>query len=81
MAQKKNRENTNGDWQTAAEDSQRRLNMLDDRLDNIDSIVSALVERVMHQAAVIKVNCPHCGQNVEVAVIGNLKSSGNSHKS
>lgn len=80
MAQKKSRDNTSREWQTAAEETKRQLDMLDERLDNIDSIVSALVERVMKQAAVIKVNCPHCGHNIEVSIVGNLKSS-NNHKS
>ncbi len=48
----------------------RRLDMIDERLDNIDSMVSAVIERVMNQALTIQTVCPHCGHNVEVALIG-----------
>jgi len=51
----------------------KRIDMLDDRLDNIDSIVSVVAERVMSQLVTIIVTCPHCGKEIEVAVIGNQK--------
>jgi hypothetical protein len=55
------------------EDIKRHLDMLDQRLDNIDSIVSAVAERVMNQPLVINITCPHCGHNVEISIIGNMK--------
>ncbi len=51
----------------------KRLNMLDQRLDNIDSVVSALVERVMNQLIAIGITCPHCGRSMEFNLIGNRK--------
>jgi len=51
----------------------KRLDMLDDRLDNIDSMVTAVAERVMNQPITINVVCPHCGQNMEIAIIGSQK--------
>ncbi len=51
----------------------QRLDALDQRLDNIDSVVSAVVERVMRQPVIISVTCPHCGKRVEINVIGNEK--------
>jgi tetrahydromethanopterin S-methyltransferase subunit G len=51
----------------------RRLDMLDHRLDNIDSMVTAVAERVMKQPIVINITCPHCGKNIEIAIIGNEK--------
>jgi hypothetical protein len=51
----------------------RRLDMLDHRLDNIDSMVTAVAERVMKQPIVISITCPHCGKNIEIAIIGNEK--------
>lgn len=51
----------------------KRLDMLDQRLDNIDSMVSAVVERVMNRPITLIVTCPHCGKNVEIAVIGSEK--------
>ena len=50
-----------------------RLDMLDQRLDNIDSVVSALVERVMKQPITINVSCSKCGNNMAIALVGNEK--------
>ncbi len=51
----------------------RRLDMLDQRLDNIDSVVTAVVERVMSQPITINITCPQCGRNMEIAIIGKEK--------
>ena len=51
----------------------QRLDVLDDRLDNIDSMVSAVAERVMSQLVTVIVTCPHCGKDIEVAVVGSQK--------
>lgn len=51
----------------------KRLDMLDQRLDNIDSVVSAVVERVVKQPITLNMTCPHCGKNVEIAIVGSEK--------
>jgi hypothetical protein len=51
----------------------RRLDMLDQRLDNIDSMVTAVAERVMRQPLTLNIVCPHCGKNIEIALIGQNK--------
>lgn len=51
----------------------KRLDMLDQRLDNIDSIVSAVAERVMKQPITFNVTCSKCGQRLEIAIIGTEK--------
>ena len=51
----------------------KRLDLLDERLDNIDTIVSTLVERVMKQTMTVDVVCPHCGRNLAVNVVGVVK--------
>jgi len=51
----------------------KRLDMLDRRLDNIDSMVTAVAERVMNQPVTLNVVCPHCGKNLEIAIIGSQK--------
>ena len=51
----------------------KRLDMLDQRLDNIDSVVSAVVERVMQQPITLNVTCSNCGRNIEIAIIGTEK--------
>jgi len=51
----------------------QRLDMLDQRLDNIDSMVTAVAERVMSQLITIDITCPHCGKDIEVAMVGTQK--------
>jgi tetrahydromethanopterin S-methyltransferase subunit G len=51
----------------------QRLDMLDQRLDNIDSMVTAVAERVMSQLITINITCPHCGKDIEVAMVGSQK--------
>ena len=54
----------------------QRLDMLDQRLDNIDSVVTAVVERVMKQPLTLNIICPNCGKRIEIALIGNEKPTG-----
>ena len=58
------------------EQLEKRLEMLDQRLDNIDSVVTALVERVMRQSVNIEVTCPKCGSVIHTTLTGNTKISG-----
>jgi len=55
------------------EQVKRRLDMLDQRLDNIDSMVTAVAERVMKQPITLNITCPNCGKNIEITIIGNEK--------
>ena len=54
----------------------RRLDMLDQRLDNIDSIVTAVAERVMNQPITLNITCSHCGKNIEITIMGRGKPTG-----
>ena len=54
----------------------KRLEMLDQRLDNIDSVVTALVERAMRQPVSMEVTCPKCGSVIQVTLTGGTKLSG-----
>lgn len=54
----------------------KRLEMLDDRLDNMDSIVTSLVERVMARPLVIEVTCPNCGQTIQINVTSGVRLRG-----
>jgi hypothetical protein len=56
-----------------AEDIKRRLDMVDQRLDSIDSMVTAVAERVMNQPVTLNITCPHCGKNIEITIIGSQK--------
>ena len=51
----------------------RQVELLDQRLDNIDSMVSAVAERVMSQLVALNLTCPHCGKNIEIALVGSQK--------
>ncbi len=51
----------------------RRLDMLDQRLDNIDSMLTVVAERVLKQSITLNVTCPNCGRNIEIALIGTEK--------
>lgn len=51
----------------------RRLDMLDQRLDNIDSMVTAVAERVMNQPITLNITCPYCSKNVEITISGSEK--------
>ena len=69
---KKDKQDSTGQTQALEiERLKQRLNMLDQRLDNIDSMVTAVAERVMSQPVTFSMTCPHCGKNIEIAIIGN----------
>ena len=55
------------------ENIKKRLNMLDERLDNIDSMVTAVAERVMNQPLTVILTCPHCNRDIEIALLGREK--------
>jgi hypothetical protein len=58
------------------EHMKKRLEMLDKRLDNIDSVVTALVERVMRQPVTIELTCPKCGSVVQIMLTSSTKTTG-----
>ena len=64
---------TSKDEPVDTEQMRRRLDMIDQRLDSLDSMVTAAIERVMRQAVTIHVVCPKCGKEIEIAIIGNTK--------
>ncbi|MBN1643792.1 MAG: hypothetical protein JW856_03110 [Dehalococcoidales bacterium] len=61
------------DGEVGVQQLEARLDVMDRRLDNIDSMVTAVAERVMSRPMTINVTCPHCGKNVEIALIGTQK--------
>lgn len=52
-----------------------QLDMLDQRLDNIDSVVTAVAERIMKRPITFNITCSNCGRNIEIALIGTEKPS------
>ena len=51
----------------------QKVQILDDRLDNIDSVLTAVAERIMKQPVTINLTCPHCGKEIECALVGQQK--------
>jgi hypothetical protein len=51
----------------------KQLDGLDKRLDNVDSIVTAVAERIMKQPVTLNMVCPHCGRKIEIALLGTEK--------
>jgi hypothetical protein len=55
---------------------EKRLEMMYKRIDQLDTMVSTLIERVMRQPVItIEVTCPKCGSNVHVSMSGNARIS------
>jgi hypothetical protein len=55
---------------------EKRLEMMYKRIDQLDTMVSTLIERVMRQpATIIEVICPKCGSTVHLHLHGNTKLS------
>ena len=52
---------------------EQRIDSLDTRLDTIDSVVSAVAERVMKQPATLTITCSQCGHKIEIAILGTEK--------
>jgi hypothetical protein len=63
-------DNTNEGIAASLEKLEKRFEMMNERLDNVDSIVTAVTERVMKQPATMIVTCSHCGHKVEIALLG-----------
>ena len=73
MAENNKSDSVNQEQALDIERVKRRLDMLDQRLDNIDSMVTAVAERVMNQPITLNITCPHCSKNIEITLIGSEK--------
>lgn len=62
MADKSKQQVPRRDAAPSLEDIAQHLAVLDERLDNIDSIVTNVAERVMSQPITISVTCSGCGR-------------------
>ncbi len=75
MAKQRKADTTDNKSAPDIERISQRLDMLDRRLDNVDSIVTVVAERVMKQPITLSITCSKCGQKIEIALIGSEKPS------
>ena len=73
MAENNRSDLANEEQTLGIERIKQRLDMLDQRLDNIDSMVTVVAERVMSQPITLNMTCPSCGKNIEITLIGSEK--------
>jgi len=55
------------------EQVQGRLDLLDQRLDALDTMITAIAERIMRQPVNITITCPNCGRSIDITLVGNEK--------
>ena len=55
------------------EQIEKQVEMLNNRLDDMDSVVTNLVERVMKQPVTIEVTCPKCGTTIQMLMTSSVK--------
>ena len=73
MVENSKSDSVNQEQALDVEHVKRRLDILDQRLDNIDSMVTAVAERVMSQPITLNITCPNCGKDIEITIIGSEK--------
>ena len=55
---------------------EKRLEMMYKRIDQLDTMVSTLIERVMRQPVMtVEITCPKCGSHVHISLTGSSKLS------
>lgn len=52
----------------------KQIEMINSRLDNMDSVVTALVERIMKQPVTIELTCPKCDTIIQITLTSNVKT-------
>ena len=52
---------------------ENRLDFFDQRLDALDTMITAIAERVMKQPITLVITCPKCGSSMDIALVGNEK--------
>lgn len=54
----------------------KRLDMLNHRLDDMDSVITSLVERVMGRPLTVEVTCPKCGEIIQINITSSVRLRG-----
>ena len=74
MAQKnRGRDKAVVEEELSLEQLKKRLDNLDARFDAIDSMVTAVAERIVMRPLRIEIACPNCGKIIEIGVVGDQK--------
>ncbi len=55
---------------SVAEDTKADIERMNKRLDNMDSMITAIAERVMKEPITLNITCSKCGQSIEIALLG-----------
>ena len=53
-----------------------RLDIINHRLDSMDSVITSLVERVMGRLLTMEVTCPKCGEIIQVNITSSVRLRG-----
>jgi hypothetical protein len=53
---------------------EQQIEMINNRLDNMDSVVTALVERIMKQPVTIELTCPKCDTVIQITLTSSIKT-------
>jgi len=59
-----------------AEQVLKRLDMVNHRLDDMDSVITSLVERVMGRPLTMQITCPKCGAIIEINITSSIRLRG-----
>ena len=51
----------------------KQLDVLDQRLDSIDSVITSIVERLMERPVILEVTCPRCRQTIQINITSSVK--------
>jgi hypothetical protein len=73
LAEKSKSPTSSASSEPTLESLAQQLAMLDERLDNIDSIVTNVAERVMNQPITISVTCSGCGKTSTYTLLASEK--------
>lgn len=75
---KQNKDNhiNSADLGMETEQISKRLAMVDHRLDNMDSVITSLVERIMGKPLTMEVTCPKCGEIVQINIMSSTRLRG-----
>ncbi|MEA3443082.1 MAG: hypothetical protein U9R04_06435 [Chloroflexota bacterium] len=76
MAQDKDNVIESAEQHLESEQVLKRLDMVNHRLDDMDSVITSLVERVMGRPLTMQITCPKCGEIIEINITSSIRLRG-----